>query len=1304
MHPRDRPSFYRSSARLTVGVTAVAVFIVGVPTLLWWGTGGGLLPAPGPGGWAEVRAQLTAGQLPAPAVLAVAAIAGWLLWIYLMLMIVVEIVAGWRERDQATSRVDQLSGPRRLIARLVGWVFAGHTMLASVLITPQLTAPQFTPVVAIVDDSVGVAPVATGPRPVEPAGGFDPHAYVDFDPDLVAVGPAPRQETVDREVVRGDTLWDLAQELTGDGMNWPALWAATDLDAQNPPVDPHNPDLIFPGNVVRIPIDLLADPPPNSNLSSASSTEQPADAVPPGSLPDTPDQPGGSSQALLPPLSNPPNPTGTPDAPVDDAAQGTGNGATVSTGTGGAPVVAVAVAGLGVAASAVILAGVKRRRRQAMAASGRGQRPPKRTRRDIRASQRLMVSVSDTMWGPEELTASWNALRPVDPGSRQPWCVRWNSALRVLECAWTPDPATPHGTPSDPPEPGSDSPWRLVEKHDRAGRPVAVWTITEHDVPQEVGPTVVPAMVGCADGRQDRPSGDGFFINLEAAGIISVESSKPDLIEPEGVVRALLLQLHANAAARVHLLNTDLGLGGLDHTTLHHDPIALENELVAELTGRQDLWDDVPSMFVARSARTFTGPITVVVGASEELQSCSHLLSLARAENTPLVVIGIGALTHAWASFHLEPEPDKHTIRFPAARAVLSFDHLSWASTTDAADLVELFTASSRPWIYDPDPRPDLIDMDPAPAGPGPWTPQPANKPDLDLDLDGGCYPDDERLSFEPDRYQVGSDDDLLTGDRPGVSDDGGWGPDHQKPEPEPRSATNEQWAERAATGGPRARSSNASPASGSASEAPSAVAVDVLNPVQDWSTQQGLAEPEPLDDLWSQLPEADPTTLGDRAPLDSDDIDWAVVGDDTVVDELLDSTLDELLTDDWADADSDDHSELVVVSPWLAGDSGPANRAHDVDLARSAVSNTTAQNCASRQATVRLGRSVVTSVVDPASAPDDHDDDDDDGNDEYDGDVSGRHEAGGEDDGEASEGSGRVRPDVALPATTDGLRLEICGPIRLMRSGPDQTELIEVPVGAAGLTAAQLALLAYLVIAARPTGGVGREQIAFEFWPDAHGDGTSRLVQPATVKRRVGELRGRLSALAAGIDGKALLPEAVDGRYRLCLSNDWQELRDALVNAESSTPGSGPWTQAVAVITSIVRPPGLLTPLTGSRHGRNFAWIDDHYQSLIQDVSRRVTVILADQAQAWRHDGDHKQALEILNLARSISPIYPREIADGVVATYLALGDPVRAEQECLLYERQFDDAFAARERGNPQPGNPRVRLNDYLNHHHNP
>jgi nucleoid-associated protein YgaU len=51
-----------------------------------------------------------------------------------------------------------------------------------------------------------------------------------------------------RTVVKGDTLWDIAQDEYGDPTRWPEIYAA------NTDVVGADPNLIFPGQVLRIPV------------------------------------------------------------------------------------------------------------------------------------------------------------------------------------------------------------------------------------------------------------------------------------------------------------------------------------------------------------------------------------------------------------------------------------------------------------------------------------------------------------------------------------------------------------------------------------------------------------------------------------------------------------------------------------------------------------------------------------------------------------------------------------------------------------------------------------------------------------------------------------------------------------------------------------------------------------------------------------------------------------------------------------------------------------------------------------------
>ena len=205
--------------------------------------------------------------------------------------------------------------------------------------------------------------------------------------------------------------------------------------------------------------------------------------------------------------------------------------------------------------------------------------------------------------------------------------------------------------------------------------------------------------------------------------------------------------------------------------------------------------------------------------------------------------------------------------------------------------------------------------------------------------------------------------------------------------------------------------------------------------------------------------------------------------------------------------------------------------------------------------------------------------------------------------------------------------------------------------MGARGLTGARLALLAYLAVAGRTSGGgVGREQIASEFWPEVHSDGTLREVRSDTVKRRVWELRKVLAEVAGVEDGRELL-DGTDGRYGIGdIVCDWHELRAALLLAESQVAGSERWAEAVATMQGLVRAPGLLTPPGASRARSQFSWID-HYEARVQDMTRRVVTVLTDHARILNEAGRHREALQVLGTAREMSDSYPRDVADGMVA-----------------------------------------------------
>lgn len=78
------------------------------------------------------------------------------------------------------------------------------------------------------------SPVAATPHPAPPA---------PVVPVPAPAPPAPRTYTVQH----GDSLWQIAQRLWGNGNAWPTLYAA------NQGVIGGNPNLIYPGQVLAIP-------------------------------------------------------------------------------------------------------------------------------------------------------------------------------------------------------------------------------------------------------------------------------------------------------------------------------------------------------------------------------------------------------------------------------------------------------------------------------------------------------------------------------------------------------------------------------------------------------------------------------------------------------------------------------------------------------------------------------------------------------------------------------------------------------------------------------------------------------------------------------------------------------------------------------------------------------------------------------------------------------------------------------------------------------------------------------------------
>lgn len=169
-------------------------------------------------------------------------------------------------------------------------------------------------------------------------------------------------------VVRGDTLWDIAEEETGDPYNHKALFEATKGIRQPGGEYLTNPDLIKPGWTIIIPHELL---PENQHPHEAETeAQQPPPTEPVDPQPTEPTEPPTAENA-------PPTEAGT--APTDesdhlDGRDDTGDDSTIL----GMPWVLTGLTGAGTLLAGGLLIGLRQRRSAQMRARrpGRTIRPP----------------------------------------------------------------------------------------------------------------------------------------------------------------------------------------------------------------------------------------------------------------------------------------------------------------------------------------------------------------------------------------------------------------------------------------------------------------------------------------------------------------------------------------------------------------------------------------------------------------------------------------------------------------------------------------------------------------------------------------------------------------------------------------------------------------------------------------------------------------------------------------------------------------------------------------------------------------
>jgi len=280
---------------------------------------------------AELRTALTSrGWLTDTALLNSLSVLLWLLWVLFVVSVLVEVSASIR--GVRAPRYRLLAPTQGIAAALVAGLTA--TIVAAAP-APALTHSPLTPAPHTSGPAAALVVVpAVHPSTVAPA-------HVDARVDAVAGKPVgsvtvlingrPHEHTV----VKGESLWRIADTYLGDPNRWPEIWQLN-KGKYWPHVSGratfHDPDLIFPGWVLTLPADAAppgaqpTDPPPQQTNPPGGTTSPPTTASPaPSTSPTTTASPTPSTTApaggdVVTPSSAPPtasaNATPAPSTPT----------------------------------------------------------------------------------------------------------------------------------------------------------------------------------------------------------------------------------------------------------------------------------------------------------------------------------------------------------------------------------------------------------------------------------------------------------------------------------------------------------------------------------------------------------------------------------------------------------------------------------------------------------------------------------------------------------------------------------------------------------------------------------------------------------------------------------------------------------------------------------------------------------------------------------------------------------------------------------------------------------------------------
>jgi len=189
----------------------------------------------------------------------------WLAWLAFAGPLLLEIGAGLSGR-QTRKRVGAFRGQQRLAASLVAAVAVMLTGFGALggAATPAVAAePIHATATTWSQAPLEQAAQVSAPVPVAPAATATQDAV-----------PIIKNVTIDHNVVRGDTLWDLAEKYYGDGQRYPEIFEANRGVTQADGRALSDPDLIITGWTLAVPNVQVEEAPP------APAPDPPAPAAP----------------------------------------------------------------------------------------------------------------------------------------------------------------------------------------------------------------------------------------------------------------------------------------------------------------------------------------------------------------------------------------------------------------------------------------------------------------------------------------------------------------------------------------------------------------------------------------------------------------------------------------------------------------------------------------------------------------------------------------------------------------------------------------------------------------------------------------------------------------------------------------------------------------------------------------------------------------------------------------------------------------------------------------------------------------